>query len=66
VLARVDEWAEANDCTRSEAVATLLELGLGGWLAKPIAVTPAERARASKPKKAAKAVPPKKTRQRRS
>ena len=28
VLERVDEWAEANQCTRSIAVAKLLEHGL--------------------------------------
>jgi metal-responsive CopG/Arc/MetJ family transcriptional regulator len=28
VLARVDQWAEANECTRSEAVAALLKRGL--------------------------------------
>jgi Ribbon-helix-helix protein, copG family len=59
VLAEVDKWAADNGSTRSDAIRQLIERGL-----RP-AVTPADTARASKPRKAAKAAPVKKTRQRR-
>ena len=49
VLAKVEKWAAANDCQRSQAIARLVERGLA--VAHVDAQVAANRAEAPKPKR---------------
>jgi hypothetical protein len=64
---RIDTWAAHQDDQppRSEAIRRLIERGLAGEGGDMPSVTPAETARASKPRKVTKAASAKKARPRR-